>query len=169
MPQRPRSFQERFGDFLQSRGMRNTRQRVQILQLVAAQSGPFDAEQLLSSTVEASGSKPSGSEADARERVSRPTVYRTLAELVDAGLIRKFELNGRSLYAIDTGSEPAEHLYCLECQRFLDVKIPELTDLRNRLAADQQFQVQSHRLVIDGVCQECRQKKRRARKRVDLI
>jgi Fe2+ or Zn2+ uptake regulation protein len=41
--------------------------------------------------------------------------------------------------------------------------------MRNRLAADHQFQVQSHRLVVDGVCHECRQKKRRARKRVDLI
>jgi Fur family ferric uptake transcriptional regulator len=159
MPQIPRSFQERFGDFLQSRGMRNTRQRERILQLVVAQTGPFDAEQLLATL-------PSAGD---REQVSRPTVYRTLVELVDAGLVRKFELNGRSLYAIDTGSEPAEHLYCVECQSFVDVEIPELTEMRNRLAADHQFQVQSHRLVVDGVCHECRQKKRRARKRVDLI
>lgn len=139
--------------------MRHTRQRDQILQLVVAQAGPFDAEQLLVTLPPA----------DSRSRVSRPTVYRTLAELVEAGLVRKFALNGRSLYAIDTGSEPAEHLYCVECQRFIDVEMPELTELRNRLAADHQFQVQSHRLVVDGICQECRQKKRRARKRVDLI
>lgn len=160
MPHRiTRSFQERFGDFLQSRGMRNTRQRDQILQLVVAQSGPFDAEQLL-------GQLP---QAGTRARVSRPTVYRTLVELVDAGLVRKFELNGRSLYAIDTGADPSEHLYCTDCGRFEDIQIPDLAELRNRIAGDRLFQVQSHRLVIEGVCQDCRQKKRRARKRVDLI
>ncbi len=139
--------------------MRNTRQRDLILQLVVAEQGPFDAEQLLVK-LPSSGS---------RSRVSRPTVYRTLSELVDAGLVRKFELNGRSLYAIDTGAESAEHLYCVDCQRFQDIRIPEIAELRNKLAAEQLFQVQSHRLVIDGVCQDCRQKKRRARKKVDLI
>jgi MFS family permease len=32
--------------------------------------------------------------------VSRPTVYRTLTEFVDAGLLRKFELNGRAVYGL---------------------------------------------------------------------
>lgn len=139
--------------------MRNTRQRDLILQLVVSQEGPFDAEHLLLKLPHAGG----------RSQVSRPTVYRTLSELVEAGLVRKFELNGRSLFAVDTGSEPAEHLYCLECQRFVDVRIPELLELRGHLASEQQFEVRNHRLVIEGVCQECRQKKRRARKRVDLI
>lgn len=160
MPTRAaRSFQERFGDFLQSRGMRNTRQREDILQIVVAQQGPFDAEQLLAK-LPLSGS---------RTRASRPTVYRTLSELVDAGLVRKFELNGRSLYAVDTGSEPVEHLYCTDCQQFQPIRIPELAELRSRVAGDQFFHVLNHRLVIEGVCQACRQKKRRQRKRVDLI
>jgi len=30
--------------------------------------------------------------------VSRPTVYRTLAEFVDAGLLHKFQLDGRAVY-----------------------------------------------------------------------
>jgi Fur family ferric uptake transcriptional regulator len=159
MPQLSRSFHERFGDFLQSRGMRHTRQRDQIVQLVVAQAGPFDAEQLLGRLTQAGNGAS----------VSRPTIYRTLAELSDAGLIKKFELNGRALFAIDTGTEPTEHLYCIECQRFLQVEIPELTELRNHLAAEHQFQAQSHRLVVDGICLDCRQKRRRARKRVDLI
>lgn len=160
MPTRvSRSFHERFGDFLQSRGMRNTRQRDEILEIVVSQPGPFDAEQLLTQLLQAGS----------RTRASRPTVYRTLSELLDAGLIRKFELNGRSLYAIDTGLEPVEHLFCTECQKFQSIRIPELAELRTRVAGEQLFQVLNHRLVIEGICQDCRQKKRRARKRVDLI
>lgn len=160
MPTRiSRSFQERFGDFLQSRGMRNTRQRDEILQIVVAQQGPFDAEQLLSQLPQTEN----------RSRASRPTVYRTLSELVDAGLVRKFELNGRSLYAVDIGSEPFEHLYCTDCHQFQPIRIPELSELRSRVASEQQFQVLNHRLVIEGICQDCRQKKRRTKKRVDLI
>ena len=160
MPTRStRSFQERFGDFLQSRGMRNTRQRDEILQVVVAQQGPFDAELLLAQLPQAGS----------RTRASRPTVYRTLTELVDAGLVRKFELKGRSLYAVDTGSEPVEHLYCTDCEQFQAIRIPELAEIRTRVAGEQLFQVVNHRLVIEGICQTCRHKKRRERKRVDLI
>lgn len=157
--QNARPLSDRFGDFLQSRGMRKTRQRELVLKVVVAQQGLFDAEQILA------GLPPRGS----RGHVSRPTVYRTLAEFLDAGLLRKFELDGRSLFAIDSGQQHTEHLYCTECHRFQEVHLTGLDAIREQAARSHLFQVQSHRLVIDGVCNECRQKRKRQRKRVDLI
>ena len=76
-----RTPQERFEDYLQSRGMRNTEQRRILLDIVFAEHEHFDADQLIARLPKR------GIEG----YVSRPTVYRTLNEFVDAGLLKRFE------------------------------------------------------------------------------
>lgn len=151
--------QQRFRDFLQSRGMRNTQQRRTILNCVYEQHDHFDADQLLARL-------PSKGES---EYVSRPTVYRTLGEFVDAGLLRKFVLEGRSVYEHDYGYPQHDHLYCSECEKLIEFQNESLMKLREQVAAEYQFQVRSHRLIITGVCSECRKGRRRVRRRVDLL
>src|SRR5437667_69648 len=82
---------ERFEEYLQSRGKRVTQQRRIIVERVFSHHEHFDADDLLEQLRKRSGG---GS-------VSRPTVYRTLSELVDAGLLRKMVLNDRSVYEHD--------------------------------------------------------------------
>ena len=79
----------RFEEFLRSRGKRITQQRRAILEQVFSHHEHFDAENLLTELVSEKKNSP---------KVSRPTVYRTLGELVDAGLLRKMSLNNRSVY-----------------------------------------------------------------------
>jgi Fur family ferric uptake transcriptional regulator len=75
---------ERFAEFLQTRGKRVTRQRQVIVDHVSSHHEHFDAEQLLADLRRT----PEGAKA------SRPTIYRTLTEMVDAGLLRKMVLGG---------------------------------------------------------------------------
>ena len=150
---------ERFQDYLQCRGMRNTAQRQVLLQHVFQTHEHFDAEQLIEQL-------PSKGEPD---YVSRPTVYRTLAEFVDAGLLRKFELDGRSVYEHDYGYPEHDHFHCTQCERLIEFQSPELSALRQQIASEHQFQVRSHRLIISGVCEDCRNKRRRVKRRVDRI
>ncbi len=84
---------ERFEEYLQSRGLRNTEQRKYLVEMVFSTHEHFDADQLMEQLPK-KGSP---------NYVSRPTVYRTLKEFVDAGLLRSFELNGRSIYEHDYG------------------------------------------------------------------
>lgn len=79
---------ERFEEYLLSRGLRKTEQRRYLVEQVFSQHAHFDADQLIDQL-------PRKGE---ENHVSRPTVYRTLKEFVDAGLLRSFELNGRSVY-----------------------------------------------------------------------
>jgi Fur family ferric uptake transcriptional regulator len=150
---------ERFRDYLQCRGMRNTEQRQVLLGLVFDSHEHFDADQLIEQI-------PDKGEPN---YVSRPTVYRTLAEFVDAGLLRKFELGGRAVYEHDYGYPEHDHLYCSECQSLIEFQSEALIKLREEVAKDHHFQVKSHRLIVTGVCEPCRQKRRRVRKRVDLV
>ena len=66
--------------------------------------------------------------------VSRPTVYRTLAELVDAGLLRKMVLASRSVYEHDYGYPQHDHLHCQRCQRLIEFHSEELIKIRDAVA-----------------------------------
>ncbi len=153
------SPQERFDEFLQSRGMRNTPQRRTILKHVFSKHEHFDADQLID-RLPARGKTG---------YVSRPTVYRTLSEFVDAGLLRKLILDGRTVYEHDYGYPQHDHLYCTDCRRLLEFQSADLIELRNRVAAERDFRVKTHWLIITGVCEECHRKSRRVRKRVDMV
>jgi Fur family ferric uptake transcriptional regulator len=144
---------ERFEEFLQARGKRITRQRRMIVEHVCAHHEHFDADQLLADLRKT----PEGAAA------SRPTVYRTLAELVDAGLLRKMVLGGRAVYEHDYGYPQHDHLYCTACQTLIEFSSDDLVAIRDAVAARHQFRAQSHRLIISGVCINCRSNRSRSR------
>ncbi len=151
--------QQRFAEYLQSRGMRNTEQRRILIEHVFSHHQHFDADQLIAQ-LPAKG--------DPRY-VSRPTVYRTLAEFVDAGLLRRFELDGRGVYEHDYGYPQHDHLYCKQCQRLFEFKSDDLVELRDRVAREQNFRVSGHRLIVHGVCAECGNTRRRTKRKVDVV
>jgi Fur family transcriptional regulator, ferric uptake regulator len=149
----------RFEEFLQSRGMRNTEQRRILVEHVFNRHEHFDADQLIEQL-------PGRGEPG---HVSRPTVYRTLNEFVDAGLLRKFELDGRAVYEHDYGYPQHDHLYCKQCQRLIEFQSDELLALRDAVAREHNFRVSSHRLIISGVCEECSRAHRRVKRKLDLV
>lgn len=149
---------ERFEEFLQSRGKRITQQRRIIVEEVFSQHEHFDAEHLI---LQLSRSSPG-------HRVSRPTVYRTLSELVDAGLLRDMVLGGRSVYEHDYGYPQHDHLHCEKCNKLIEFSSEELTRIREAVASEHNFRVTGHRLIITGICAECRTQRRPTRK-LDLV
>jgi Fur family ferric uptake transcriptional regulator len=150
---------ERFEEYLQSKGMRNTEQRRVLVEHVFNQHDHFDADALIDRL-------PSKGKSG---YVSRPTVYRTLTEFVDAGLLRKFELDGRAVYEHDYGYPQHDHLYCQKCRRLFEFKSDELVELRDAVARDHKFRVTSHRLIISGVCDACRRKVTRTKRHQDRV
>lgn len=153
----------RFEEFLQSRGKRVTQQRRIIVQQVASRHEHFDADQLVDDLAKAE-------QADAKrgEKVSRPTVYRTLTEMVEAGLLRKMSLNGRAVYEHDYGYPQHDHLHCTECNKLIEFQSDEILAIREAVARENQFRVTNHRFIVSGVCLDCRLAKTRKRK-LDLV
>ncbi len=151
--------EERFDDYLQSRGMRHTSQRQSLLKVVFAEHKHFDADQLIERLP---GKGNPG-------YVSRPTVYRTLSEFVDAGLLRKFVLDGRSVYEHDYGYPEHDHFYCTKCESLIEFQSDEILQLASAVSEEHNFQAKSHRLIIQGICENCRKNRRRVKRKVDLI
>ena len=107
---------ERFEEYLQSRGKRVTQQRRLLVEHVFKRHEHFDAEDLIDEL----------SRVSAGRKVSRPTVYRTLRDLVDAGLLRQMVLTGRAVYEHDYGYPQHDHLHCQQCNKLIEFQTDEL-------------------------------------------
>lgn len=153
------SPQDRFSEFLQSKGKRITQQRRILIDFIFERHDHFDAEELIYNLA----STPEGA------KVSRPTVYRTLNELVDAGLLRRMNLTGRAVYELDYGYPQHDHLHCTMCDRLIEFQSSELKDLRDAVASAHSFRVTGHRLIVSGICSECGSKRHRRISPLDLI
>ncbi len=79
---------ERFEQCLARHGRRMTKQRQMLATHVFDHCGRFNADELIKVFQIRS----------AATRISRPTIYRTLAELVNCGLLRRMEEDGTSVY-----------------------------------------------------------------------
>lgn len=142
---------ERFEEYLQSRGKRVTQQRRIIVDRVFNQHEHFNADELCDLLQKAGGG------------VGRATVYRTLQELEDAGLLRKMTLGGRSVYEHDYGYPQHDHLYCEKCHKLIEFHSRELESLREAVAKEYEFRATAHRLIVYGVCAQCSKVRRRTR------
>ena len=110
------SPQERFEEYLQSRGKRITHQRRALVEFIFERHDHFDADELIAGLP----TRPGG------DKISRPTVYRTLNELVEAGLLRKMSLGGRAVYEHDYGYPQHDHLHCQICDKLIEFQSDEL-------------------------------------------
>ena len=136
---------ERFGQFLQRCGKRITEQRRLIVEMVFSHHDHFDADELIEHL----------QRLITQRKVSRPTVYRTLAELVEAGMLRKMTLGGRSVYEHDYGYPRHDHLYCQVCNKLIEFQSDDLERIRDAAAEKHRFQVLGHRMFVTGICAEC--------------
>ena len=150
---------DRFEEYLQSKGMRNTRQRRVIVEQVFRQHDHFDADDLIAELSRELG----------QQKVSRPTVYRTLTELVEAGLLRRMDLGGRGVFEHDYGYPQHDHLHCQQCNKLIEFHCEQLKAIRDAVGGEHSFRVTGHRLIITGVCHECSQKRRRQKSKLDLV
>ncbi len=150
------SPRERFEEFLQSRGKRVTQQRRIIVEEVFSHHEHFNADELCDLLQRA------------HRDVSRPTVYRTLTELVEAGLLRKMTLGNKAVYEHDYGYPQHDHLHCEKCGKLIEFHSEEVERIREEVAREHKFRATGHRLIISGVCAECGKVKRRKR-RLELV
>jgi len=152
------SPRERFVEYLQSRGKRVTQQRLQLVDHIFESHDHFDADELIASVGHLDG-----------KRISRATIYRTLDDLVDAGLLRAMNLSGRRVYEHDYGYPQHDHLHCKSCDRLIEFRSEELVTIREAVAREQGFRVTGHRLIISGICADCGRKQNRRQSPLDLV
>ncbi len=131
---------------LGTRGIRLTRQRRAILQVIETADHHLDAAQILrwARKIEQS--------------VDRVTVYRTLALLKKNGLVDELDLmhvSGEGHYYERVTGRGHLHITCLRCAKVMEFETPHLQKIRHQVETAYSFKIEVARLEIGGYCQEC--------------
>jgi Fur family transcriptional regulator, ferric uptake regulator len=89
------------------------------------------------------------------ERIGLATVYRTLAVLVETGIVDVLSHGHGELCYRVCGEGHHHHLVCTGCHRVVELGDCELDDWLRRAAAEHGFRPTAHRLEVSGLCATC--------------
>ena len=137
-------------DSFTQRGMRLTRQRQILLDLLDKTGQHLDADRLY---------------ALAREKdpkLNRVTVYRTLKLLKESGLVDELDLmhqRGEQHFYETRKKEEHAHVICLECGKVDEYFGEPLAKLREQIETMFNFQIELVRTEVGGYCAHCREKR----------
>ncbi len=88
--------------------------------------------------------------------ISKGTVYRNLAILLERGEIAELNLSGTiTRYEIKQPSH--YHFRCELCGKVMDVNIPVAEALNRKAGEETGFKVKYHQLEFRGICKDCQQ------------
>ncbi|MBI5216687.1 MAG: transcriptional repressor [Ignavibacteriae bacterium] len=138
---------ETFTQFLQTKQLRVTQERLSLVEEIMNTDGHFDADQLYS-ILRTKGTK-----------ASRATVYNTLDLLVQCGLISKYRFgDNSSRYEKAFGRPRHDHLICLTCGDIIEFVNTELDRLQTEVCEEHKFRFENSSLQIFGTCSKCQKK-----------
>jgi Fur family ferric uptake transcriptional regulator len=137
-------IRETFKDFLSSKGLRVTNQRLAIFDAAYDDPDHFTAEDLLERARAIDDS------------VSRATVYRALPILTESGLIREVDV-GRDykFYMANRNATTFQaQVICLDCDKIFEIDAPFMEWYGKTVADKLALNVESQRLQVTAHCEE---------------
>ena len=138
-----------FRRYLHGQKLKFTPERAMILDAALRKEGLFEAETLV---------------ADLKEmghRASRATVYRTLAHLQDAGVLKQvFFDNRQSYYEVIAGRSTHDYLICVDTGEVIEFDSEKLRALRDEICREHGYEPLSHQFHIFGLSSKARAKKK---------
>ncbi len=128
-------------------GLKVTKQRAAILEILAKSDAPLTAEQVFLALKNAS------------VPANLSTVYRVLEVLSDKKLVEKLRISEDTKTLFEYNRMIHKHnLICLGCNRVVAIRHCPLGDYEEKLAKETDFYISGHKLDIYGYCPECRKK-----------
>lgn len=129
-------------------GKRNTCQRRLLLELILRADGHVDADELYRQAREQ------------EPRLSLSTVYRNLKLFKRLGLVDECHL-GDEHHHYEARVGEHHHLTCLCCGRVVEFDSPVVQNLKQGLAAENDFEIVAAEIRLEGYCARCRQSGKR--------
>ena len=132
-------------ELCQSRGVRLTDLRLQVLELIWQNHKPLGAYTLMEMLAKAN-----------TRRVAPPTVYRALDFLLEQGLIHRINVLNAFIGCPAPDTKHQSHfLICHACGIAIELDQPALSQQIISVAQDAGFVVESQSLEVSGLCANC--------------
>jgi len=136
---------ETFRNYIREKGLRNTRQREDILDVFLAADRHITVEELFNLIKQKN------------PEIGYATVHRNLNMLRECGVAEEIKIgNQKARYEPKIGREHHDHLICLRCGSFIEVNDSKIEKLQDKLAEENDFVPVRHKLEIYGICKECK-------------
>ncbi|MDD3365230.1 MAG: Fur family transcriptional regulator [Syntrophomonas sp.] len=134
-----------YKDLLKSNGLKNTKRRNSILEVLAMSAQPITVDQVFLELQQNNVS------------INISTVYRILETLVSKGLILKTNIIGenKSLFELNQ-MEHTHHFICIGCKQMFAVDDCPFEQYGELIQAKMGFNVTGHKLEIYGYCRNCK-------------
>lgn len=134
----------KFEQFLKKSGLKVSKGRSTVFAEAMRSHGHFTAEELAKIC---SGKTPA---------VSRATVYRTLHELLEAGVVRETAFGDKHRHYEHVYDEkPHHHAQCVRCHAFIEFPDLQEDKIYQPILEKQGFKVLGHEMHFYGICQKC--------------
>ena len=136
--------QEKFANYLSYRGLKLSAGRQIVFKEVINTHGHFAAEELTQHCQKHN------------RKVSRATVYRSLKELLEAGVIRGTAFGEKHQHFEHVYDETLHHhAHCIRCHK--NIEFPDLEEdtIYHPVIKRQGFKILGHELHFYGICREC--------------
>ena len=133
-----------FVEFLKKKEARVTQARKIVLTQVFSRHDHFCADDLAAEL------------STGMNHVSRGTVYRTLALMEEAGLVRVIRDTDVHAHYEHTFRHPHhEHMICDQCGQFIEFSDDRIMTIIEEACSDLNFTERTHRIVVFGTCANC--------------
>lgn len=135
-------------DKLKHSGLKNTKSRRIILDILDQSNQPISAERI---SLELEKMKVS---------INLSTVYRTLETLSDKNLITKLSILDENRTLFEYNRKVHRHyLVCIKCKKILTIMACPIESYEKALEDETGFKIVGHKLYLYGYCPECQSKK----------
>jgi Fur family ferric uptake transcriptional regulator len=136
---------EIYSEFLKKNKMFFTKERTQLLDFIFEQKGHFSADELMFEMQKAD------------VKVSRATLYRSLSQMVEAGILSESDFgHGHTHYEVAIGTKPHVHLICTDSGDVREVHSQKLEDALNDLARKEGFKIKRYKIQVFGLSKSSR-------------
>ncbi|MFA7437100.1 ferric iron uptake transcriptional regulator [Castellaniella sp.] len=88
------------------------------------------------------------------------TVYRVLTQFEQAGILMRSQFDGgKAVFELNDGDHH-DHLICTNCGRVVEFYDTEIEKRQHRIARENGFTLESHNMMLYGICPKCSQEKK---------
>jgi len=136
---------------LKARGIRLTKQRRVVVQVMETASRHMDAGEILDVAQKIDSN------------ITRVTVYRTLELLKKLGLIDELDLlhlRGHRHFYESHGPRDHIHVACIHCGKVREFESDLYEELKQQISRDCGIEISVTRTEVGGICNDCKQKPR---------
>ncbi len=134
-----------YKDTLKKSGLKNTKHRTAVIEILAQSSQPISAEEIYFMLKES------------KVDINLSTIYRTLEVFAANDIVTKLNLTGSSKALYEYNMMTHRHyLICIKCKKIVTIEHCPLQDYEALLEKHTDFSIVGHKLDIYGYCPECK-------------